>query len=183
LKKNFFAVLTKKTLVENNFANLADDSGYYSKEHLFNNMEQYQKYFAANKQLWNHRTVVHKDSSFYDMPSFLNGKTALKEIELKELGDVMGKKILHLQCHFGMDTLSLARMGAKVTGVDLSDTAIDEAKKLNIDLGLDAEFICCNIYDLHTQVTESTKASLFGGGLEGAFDIVFTSYGVIGCPI
>jgi 2-polyprenyl-3-methyl-5-hydroxy-6-metoxy-1,4-benzoquinol methylase len=130
-------------------------------------MEEYQKYFAANKQLWNNRTVVHKDSSFYDMPSFLKGKTALKEIELKELGDVKGKKILHLQCHFGMDTLSLARMGVKVTGVDLSDTAIEEAKKLNSNLGLDAEFICCNVYDLKNHLYEK-------------FDIVFTSYGVIG---
>lgn len=143
-------------------------------------MEQYTKYFEANKLLWNQRTLVHKDSSFYDLPSFLAGKSCLKEIELSELGDITGKRILHLQCHFGMDTLSLARMGAKVVGVDLSDTAIEEAKKLNNDLGLDAEFICCNIYDLHPQITEYTKVSLFGENLEGAFDIVFTSYGVIG---
>src|ERR671913_430405 len=103
-------------------------------------MEQYQNYFEANKNLWNQRTVVHKDSSFYDLSSFLAGKTCLKEIELSELGDISGKKVLHLQCHFGMDSLSLARMGAKVVGVDLSDTAIQEAKKLNNDLGLDADF-------------------------------------------
>jgi 2-polyprenyl-3-methyl-5-hydroxy-6-metoxy-1,4-benzoquinol methylase len=66
-----------------------------------------------------------------------------------------------------MDTLSLARMGAKVVGVDLSDTAIQEAKKLNNDLGLDADFICCNVYDLENHLNEK-------------FDIVFTSYGVIG---
>ena len=111
-------------------------------------MDQYQQYFAANKDLWNNRTVVHKDSSFYDLSSFLAGKTALKDIELKELENIKGKKILHLQCHFGMDTLSLARMGAGVVGVDLSDTAIEEARKLNNDLGLNAEFICCNVYDL-----------------------------------
>lgn len=130
-------------------------------------MDQYQKYFEANKELWNKRTVVHKDSSFYDLPSFLNGKSSLNEIERRELGNIQGKTVLHLQCHFGMDSLSMARLGAKVTGVDLSDTAITEAKKLNIDLGLDVDFICCNVYDLKSF-------------LSNQFDIVFTSYGVIG---
>jgi 2-polyprenyl-3-methyl-5-hydroxy-6-metoxy-1,4-benzoquinol methylase len=130
-------------------------------------MEQYQQYFNANRELWNRRTMVHKDSAFYDVASFLNGKSSLNKIELEELGDVKGKTILHLQCHFGMDTLSLARMGAKVTGVDLSDAAISEARKLNEQLNLDAEFICCNVYDLKDY-------------LSGEFDIVFTSYGVIG---
>lgn len=130
-------------------------------------MESFQHYFDENKKLWNQRTVVHKDSSFYDVPSFLQGKSSLTEIETKELGDVKGKKILHLQCHFGMDSLSLARMGAHVTGVDLSDTAIEEAKKLNDQLSLNAKFICCNVYDLKDHLNEQ-------------FDIVFTSYGVIG---
>ena len=130
-------------------------------------MEQYANYFAANKDLWNNRTHVHKDSSFYDLPAFLAGKSSLKEIELNEIGNITGKRILHLQCHFGMDSLSLARMGAKVIGVDLSDIAVHEAKKLNNDLGLDAEFVCCNVYDLKDHLDEK-------------FDIVFTSYGVIG---
>ena len=91
-------------------------------------MEQYRKYFEANKQLWNNSTVVHKDSSFYDLPSFISGKTALKDIELNDLGDVQGKTVLHLQCHFGMDSLSLARMGAKLVGVDWSDTASRKQK-------------------------------------------------------
>ena len=130
-------------------------------------MQQYQHYFDENKTLWNHRTMVHKDSSFYDVPSFMKGSSSLKEIEVRELGNVQGKKILHLQCHFGMDTLSLARMGAHVTGVDLSDAAINEAKRLNDQLSLDAKFVCCNIYDLKDH-------------LDGQFDIVFTSYGVIG---
>ena len=130
-------------------------------------MEQYQKYFDENKNLWNQRTMVHKDSSFYDVASFLQGKSSLNEIELRELGEVKGRKVLHLQCHFGMDSLSLQRMGAQVTGVDLSDTAIGEANKLNNQLSLDAKFICCNIYDLKDQLNEQ-------------FDIVFTSYGVIG---
>jgi 2-polyprenyl-3-methyl-5-hydroxy-6-metoxy-1,4-benzoquinol methylase len=130
-------------------------------------MEQYDHYFEANKTLWNKRTAVHKNSSFYDIPSFLNGSSSLKKIELDELGDVRGKKILHLQCHFGMDTLSLARMGALVTGIDLSDGAIEEGQKLNEQLGLSARFICCNLYDLPAH-------------LEEQYDIVFTTYGVIG---
>lgn len=97
----------------------------------------------------------------------MKGKSSLTQIELQELGDVRGKKILHLQCHFGMDTLSLARMGASVTGIDLSDKAIDTARGLNDELGLDARFVCCNVYDLEAHLDEQ-------------FDIVFTTYGVIG---
>ncbi len=130
-------------------------------------MEQFKKYFEANQELWNKRTAVHKDSSFYDLPSFLNGKNSLNEIEQRELGNIAGKSVLHLQCHFGMDSLSMARMRAKVTGVDLSDAAIEEAKKLNNQLGLNADFICSNVYDLKTKLSKK-------------FDIVFTSYGVIG---
>lgn len=130
-------------------------------------MQEYQQYFDENKKLWNQRTAIHKDSSFYDVASFLKGKSSLTEIELTELGDVKGKTILHLQCHFGLDSLSLARMGAEVTGVDLSDIAIEEARKLNDQLSLDAKFICCNVYDLTAHLDEQ-------------FDIVFTSYGVIG---
>jgi 2-polyprenyl-3-methyl-5-hydroxy-6-metoxy-1,4-benzoquinol methylase len=130
-------------------------------------MENFKSYFDANKELWNKRTTVHKNSSFYDVPGFKAGQNVLTPIELSEVGEVSGKKMLHLQCHFGMDSLSWARLGAGVTGVDLSDEAIKEAQKLNDEMGLDAKFICCNIYDLKDH-------------LDGKFDIVFTSYGVIG---
>lgn len=130
-------------------------------------MDEHQQHFEANRELWNQRTTVHKDSSFYDLPSFMKGKSSLTNIELQELGDIQGKKILHLQCHFGMDTLSLARMGASVTGIDLSDKAIDTARELNDQLGLNARFLCCNVYDLEAHLNEQ-------------FDIVFTTYGVIG---
>lgn len=126
-----------------------------------------QEYFKANRHLWNQRTTVHKDSSFYDVEGFKKGQQALTQIELRELGEVNGKKLLHLQCHFGMDSLDWTRVGAKVTGVDFSDNAIDEAQKLNEELGYDAKFICCNVYDLREH-------------LDDKFDIVFTSYGVIG---
>lgn len=130
-------------------------------------MTDYSKIFQANRDLWNQRTMVHKDSDFYDLKGFREGNDVLTPIEISELGDVKGKTMLHLQCHFGMDSLNWARRGAKVTGVDLSDSAINEARKLNKESGLDAEFICCNVYDLKDH-------------LKGQFDIVFTSYGVVG---
>ena len=124
-------------------------------------------YIKINKQTWNNKTAVHIDSDFYDNDNFIKGKSTLNSIELDLLGDVNGKKILHLQCHFGQDSLSLARLGAKVTGVDLSDRAIAKAKELNTNLKLDAQFICCDIYDLPNHLNDT-------------FDIVFTSYGTIG---
>jgi len=124
-------------------------------------------YLETKKAAWNRQVGVHLASDFYAMPQFLAGETSLKEIELALLGDVSGLSVLHLQCHFGQDSLSLARMGAKVTGVDLSDEAIATARKLNDDLGLDAAFICCDIYDLPSH-------------LDVPFDIVFTTYGTIG---
>lgn len=132
----------------------------------------YTGYFLANKDLWNKRTIVHKDSSFYNLAGFKMGENVLTPIELKEMGNVKGKKLLHLQCHFGMDTLNWARLGAEVTGMDISDKAIDEARKLNDDSsinsgGVNAKFICCNLYDLKEH-------------LDQKYDIVFTSYGVIG---
>ena len=141
----------------------------------FKVMEIYQSYFEENKQAWNKRTAIHKDSAFYDLDSFKKGKSSLNKIELKELGDVKGKTILHLQCHFGMDTMSWAREGAIGTGVDLSDEAINLAKEINTELNLNAKFICSNIYDL----ADSSKVPPLEGFRE-AFDIVFTSYGTIG---
>lgn len=124
-------------------------------------------YIKANKELWNKKTEIHINSDFYDMPAFLQGENSLKNIELELLGNVKEKSILHLQCHFGQDSLSLARMGAKVTGIDLSDNAISKAKDFAKQLNLDADFICSDIYDLKEN-------------LQGQFDIVFTSYGTIG---
>lgn len=142
-------------------------------------MKDHQPYFEANKQLWNQRTAIHKDSSFYDLAEFKAGKNVLTPIELNEVGNVDGKKMLHLQCHFGMDSLNWTRLGANVTGVDFSDVAIKEATQLNEELGLNARFICCNIYDLDPKYTRSGKTSPLEG-LGEAFDIVFTSYGTIG---
>lgn len=130
-------------------------------------MIENQPYFDANRELWNQRTAVHIGSDFYNLEGFKKGDTVLTPIELGELGSVEEKSLLHLQCHFGMDSLDWARRGARVTGVDLSDAAIDKARELNAELGLDARFVCCNVLDTAAQV-------------EGQFDIVFTSYGTIG---
>lgn len=130
-------------------------------------MKTEEQYIDVNKALWNEKTKHHIGSAFYNVAGFLAGQTSLKEIELELLGNVNNKSLLHLQCHFGQDTLSWARMGVKATGVDLADGAIAEAQQLNKQLNLDAEFICSDIYDLPNH-------------LEKKFDIVFTSYGTIG---
>ena len=138
-------------------------------------MEMYQSYFEENKKSWNKRTAIHKDSVFYDLASFKKGKSSLNKIELEELGDVKDKTLLHLQCHFGMDTMSWAREGAIATGIDLSDEAIKLAKEINEELKLNAKFICANVYDLTDAEKVPPKE-----GFRDAFDIVFTSYGTIG---
>lgn len=124
-------------------------------------------YVEINRKLWNTKTDIHYESDFYDNKSFISGRNSLNKIELDLLGDVRGKKILHLQCHFGQDTISLSRMGATTVGIDLSDKSIDKARNLAKKLDADARFICCNIYDVEKY-------------LDDKFDIVFTSYGTIG---
>ena len=130
-------------------------------------MNPEQNYIEINRKSWNSKTDIHLKSEFYDLDGFLKGKTSLNDIELRLLGDIQGKTVLHLQCHFGQDTISLSRLGAEVTGVDLSNIAIDNAKQIAKDSKSNANFICCDIYDLPNH-------------LEKQFDIVYTSYGVIG---
>jgi len=124
-------------------------------------------YFDTNKATWNDKVKVHANSDMYNLEAFKNGKSSLMPYELEALGDVSGKSLLHLQCHFGQDTLSWSRMGAKCTGIDLSDEGIKLAQNLNDELKLDAEFVCCNVLDTSEFVKDT-------------FDIVYTSYGVIG---
>jgi len=93
-------------------------------------MPRQDDYRSLNRDSWNRLTDRRLQSDFYSMPEFLAGKNSLREIKLGLLGDVRGKSILHLQCHFGQDSLFLQRMGAQVTGADLSDQAIDRAREL-----------------------------------------------------
>jgi ubiquinone/menaquinone biosynthesis C-methylase UbiE len=122
--------------------------------------------FEQNRVSWNELTRMHVESEFYNVSGFKNGETSLNHIEIEALGDVKGKKILHLQCHFGLDTLSLARMGAEVVGVDISDASIEKARELATELDIKARFIRSNVYDIEKVLDEQ-------------FDIVYTSYGAI----
>jgi len=120
----------------------------------------------ANRQLWDEWTDEHLASDFYDVPGFLSGGDNLDPMVLEHLGDVTGKRLLHLQCHFGMDTLALARHGAVATGVDFSPKAIAAARELGERAGIEATFVQSAIEDLPDR-------------LDGPFDIVFTSAGVL----
>lgn len=124
-------------------------------------------YLKKNKESWNVRTQIHVDSDFYDNESFIEGKNSLNSIELDLFGDVSNKKILHLQCHFGQDSISLSRMGAEVTGIDLSNEAIETAQQLAIKTNQSTRFVNSDVYDLPNHLNEK-------------FDVVFTSYGTIG---
>ncbi len=123
-------------------------------------------YIVTNRKSWDDRVQKHYESEFYDVEGFLAGKSSLNDIELEAIGNVKGKRLLHLQCHFGQDTLSWAREGANVTGVDLSTESIKLANQLKTKTGLEARFIESDIYSLPEHLNEK-------------FDIVFTSYGSI----
>lgn len=123
-------------------------------------------YTAANRALWDEWAAIHYGSAFYDTEGFKAGGSRLRAYELEEVGDVAGKDLLHLQCHFGLDSLSWARLGARVTGVDFSARAIAGARSLAAELGLPAGFVRCDVLELPAC-------------LAGDFDIVYTSRGVL----
>jgi SAM-dependent methyltransferase len=121
----------------------------------------------SNRAFWDELVGVHvRAPDWYDLDTFRTGRQTLRTIETEEVGDVRGKRLLHLQCHFGMDTISWAKRGARVVGADFSPEAIGLARQLSEELSVEADFVCSNIYDLPQH-------------LEGEFDIVFTSYGVL----
>ena len=127
-----------------------------------------EKYFKANQKMWDEFAKEHFqiENEYYSVKAFLEGKTSLEEFELKEVGNVKGKTLFHLKCHFGLDTLSWAREGAIVTGIDFSGEAIRLARILASKANLTANFIQTNIYDLPRVLSEK-------------FDIVYTSVGVL----
>ena len=124
------------------------------------------EHIETNRRHWDELVPVHVASDYYDVAGFKAGGTALKPTELEELGDVRGKTMLHLQCHFGLDTLSWAREGAIVTGTDFSERAIETARSLAAECGIEASFITSDVYGLPERLDEQ-------------FDIVFTSYGAL----
>jgi SAM-dependent methyltransferase len=124
-------------------------------------------YVKTNQSLWDGWAEINFRAASYRTEEFRAGAIKLHAIEREEVGDVTGRTLLHLQCHFGLDTLSWARLGANVTGVDFSERGIAIARQLAEELHIPAEFICCDIYDLPRH-------------LDARFDIVFTSWGVLG---
>ncbi len=121
----------------------------------------------ANRLQWDERAPLHVASEFYDVDSFRAGKSTLRPVELDEVGDVAGRELLHLQCHFGLDTLSWARRGAQVTGLDFSEAAVEAARALARAEGIDAQFVCANVYDAVEALAGRT------------YDIVYTGIGAL----
>lgn len=125
------------------------------------------EYTDANHRHWDEVVPLHVAAYSYDVPGFKAGKNKLKPVELAELRAVRGKTMLHLQCHFGLDSLSWARNeGAIVTGIDFSEPAIETARALAAECAIDARFILSDVYSLPNKLNEQ-------------FDIVFTSYGAL----
>jgi SAM-dependent methyltransferase len=125
-------------------------------------------FVAANRELWDEWTAIHETSAFYDLDGFRAGGVRIRPYEIEELGSIEGQSLLHLQCHFGIDTLSWARLGARVTGADFSPAAVALASRLAIELGSpEARFVQSTIDDLPAALDEQ-------------FDVVYTSRGVLG---
>ena len=112
------------------------------------------------------RAPLHVTSAFYDVDGFRAGRSDLRPFEVEEMGDVAGRELVHLQCHFGLDTLSWARLGAQVTGLDFSQPAIAAACALATDLDLDATFVVSDVYDA-------------SAALGSTYDIVYTGIGAL----
>src|SRR5271156_4631631 len=96
-----------------------------------------------NRRNWDERAGIHSRDSTgdYMLDRFRRGEDALHEIEAAELGDISGKRVLHLQCHIGRDTLCLVRRGALATGLDFSRVALGVARNLAKETGLTADFV------------------------------------------
>jgi SAM-dependent methyltransferase len=130
-------------------------------------MKDLSTYYEVNKKKWNELAEIHFKGDGYNVKSFIEKRSGLYPLEIREVGDVNNKSLLHLQCHFGKDTLSWNLRGAKpVVGVDFSEKAISFANELANKMKIDAKFIHCNIYDLKNHLDEK-------------FDIVYCSYGAI----
>lgn len=128
---------------------------------------EFTPFMEANRARWDESVPIHVASEGYDLDGFLRGEKSLYPLEIEEVGDVAGKTLLHLQCHFGMDTLNWARLGARVTGLDYSAPAVEAARDLAARIGIaDARFVESNIYDAHEALSEQ-------------FDVVYTGIGAL----
>jgi SAM-dependent methyltransferase len=123
---------------------------------------------AANRARWDEAVPLHAASDLYDLVGFAAGRDDIRPFELLELGSVTGLDLLHLQCHLGTDTLSWARHGARVVGLDFSPAAVEAAIRLACDCGIDAAFVCSDVYN--------ARDALIGR----SFDVVYTGIGALG---
>lgn len=127
-------------------------------------------YFEANRANWNERADIHRrdETGFYGIQQLLAGENLLTPIEQAELPPLVGKRVVHLQCHIGTDTLSLKRLGpAEVVGIDFSPRALEHARALAEQTGLAARFVEGSVFDAQ---------QLVGTG----YDLAFTTWGTIG---
>ena len=120
-----------------------------------------------NRAWWDERVPIHVASELYDVEGFKAGKEQLRPFELRLAGDVAGLRLAHLQCHFGEDTMAWARHGASVVGLDFSQAAVDTANGLAGELGLDARFVCADVYDAVDALAGER------------FDLVYTGLGAL----
>ncbi len=118
----------------------------------------------TNQRHWDEAAPLHVGSEFYDVESFKTGRNSLYQLEIDDMGPVDGKTLLHLQCHFGQDTLSWARLGAQVTGLDFSSEAIEAARTLASEIGADAEFVSSNVYDAVDALDGRQFDAVYTGG-------------------
>jgi len=125
-----------------------------------------ESHLDLNRRSWDERTPLHVASPLYDLDSFVAGRSTLHPFEPAELGPVEGCTLLHLQCHLGTDTLSWARRGATVTGLDFSGASIEAAAKLAAQCGLEATFVEANVYDAAEVLGET-------------YDVVYTGLGAL----
>lgn len=125
------------------------------------------RFLESNRGLWDEWADIHARSAWYDLESVRRGACKLRSYEVDEVGEVAGRSLLHLQCQLGTDTVSWARRGATVTGVDFSPRAVAVARQLAADTEVDAHFVCSDILTLPAVLT-------------GTFDLVYTSRGVLG---
>lgn len=123
-----------------------------------------QAWLTANQAMWDARVPLHAASDWYDLEGFRAGRLALDHMELGGVGDIRGRSLLHLQCHFGLGTLSWARLGADATGVDFSPAAVAQARTLAEELHVPARFECADVSTVR---------------LNRTFDVCFTSWGVL----
>jgi SAM-dependent methyltransferase len=124
-----------------------------------------------NQANWDERVPIHVNApDAYDLTALRAGTDRLDPIAAEVLGPAAGRRVLHPQCHFGMDSLRIARQGASVTGVDFSPPAIETARALAAELGFSdrARFVEANVYDALTALPEP-----------GGFDRVFVSWGAL----